>query len=434
MTTTPWPDAPIEDRLRMFCGEHQYGVDRERIGRMLGGRGRDIDRALAYLVEHDWLRVDHPTGVRGRESVYELDRHRPGLSALARFWGIEYGYSLPDFTALSARQDAPREDPQREALIAATMVQHSGRDETPHPRVYRQARADMLEQYGRGNEMWSRLQEMHSTEHRERARDLIHLEPIHATPVPSAEPGPDGAAALLRLAAACRQAAREDAEKWRWLAESANAGLGRVLALSEAAARSRNALAPLAGPHAHSGDDSLRHALTAATASAMLSDRVQYARDEEVGWAGDVMVAYTLRDMARRLEAIAQRLTSMPEISEAALTPAGRELLGEEPDLTVPAPLWSRIKAEPRRERTPLDEPEGDVIASTATELRAGDQIVALGTRPLVVAVDVLSDPTDLSVDLGVSGGWQRFVVPMDLLGDAELGVRTRHARERSQA
>ena len=49
MTTTPWPDAPIEDRLRMFCGEHQYGVDRERIGRMLGGRGRDIDRALAYL-------------------------------------------------------------------------------------------------------------------------------------------------------------------------------------------------------------------------------------------------------------------------------------------------------------------------------------------------------------------------------------------------
>lgn len=424
MTKNPWPEAPIEDRLRMFCGEHQYGVDRARIGKSLRVRRGMIDRALEQLVKDGWLSADHPAGKPGRHSSYELNRDRVGLAEMRRFWAIEYGYRLPDFENHPRWVPPPSEDPERTARIVAAMKHRGNGTTQPHPRVYRHARAQMLEQYARAGDIWNRLQEMHATDRRERSRDLIHLEPTHGTKVPSPEPGADVAAALLDLAARCRKAAREDAGKWRWLITSANAARTRVRALNGISGYTPGAFDLLSGPAVHEKDDALRQGLKAAAAARLLSGRAQYAPTQETGWAGDVMVAYTLRDMARQLDKLSQWIVSLPEVADAAQSPAGRDLLGAAPDLAVPSSPWSQVQSGPLAASAQVTPLEGDVISVTPADLRTGDQIVAVRSRSLSDPVAVLSNPVNGAVDLVVIGGFQRFSVPLDLLGNEELGIR----------
>lgn len=420
----PWRNAPLRDRILMLGALHENGMSRSRIREKLRVLPPLLNSALDQLVTDEWLRAEHPDDRPTRDSFYTLNREREGLRPLMDYWYIEYGLN-PGEASWRPRREPDRGLSDEQVELLSEAVRSADQDAAPVPsRTYRSFRSEALDQYQRTSEIESRMQSIYSETKwsNERARDIVHLPPEHRTRLPGPRPAEGGRVAdLLLLAAACRAASREDAWKFAYLARSADAAIHRVQAMSATLGRGRHALAPLLTPNNYLIEEALRAGITIASTSELLDERKQYAGIDDVGFAGDVLIAYTYRDMAAKLEDIASRIIALPAVAGAASSPPGLELLGDPAVLDVPASRWPNSHAQvlPDRDEPLPDDHFGEVFAlDDPRQLRAGDRIVGVGTRVLSTSVDVHADPTESEdVELTIPDSHITYAVPLAFLG-----------------
>lgn len=432
----PWRNAPLRDRILMLGALHENGMRRSRIGEKLRVLPPLLNSAIDQLVADEWLRAEHPDDRPNRDTFYTLNLEREGLQPLMDYWYIEYGL-VPGEAGWRPRREPDRGLSDEQIELLSKAVRSADQNDTPVlSRTYRSFRSEALDQYKRTSEIESRMQSIYSETKwsNERARDIIHLPPDHRTRLPGPRTAEGGRIAdLLLLAAACRAASREDAWKFDYLARSADAAIHRVQAMSATLGRGRHALAPLLTPNNYLIEEALRAGITIASTSDLLDERKQYAGIDDVGFAGDVLIAYTYRDMAAKLEDIASRIIALPAVAGAASSPPGLELLGDPAVLDVPASRWPNSHAQVLEDRDePLpDDHFGEAFAlDDPRQLRAGDRIVGVGTRVLSTSVDVHADPTESEdVELTIPDSHITYAVPLTFLGGFDK-LQIRRLRE----
>lgn len=433
----PWRNAPLRDRVLMLGALHPNGIRRERLGERLRVLGALLNTTLARLVDEDWMTAEHPDDRPSSSSVYTLNQDREGLEHLLQFWHIEYGFSPRDEPHARIERERAQPGKHSQFLAAAT---HAPADAPVIPaRTYRSLRNEALDQFGRTDEIQSRMGDIYAAgkDGSERARDIIHLPPEHGVSLPSAHTDDEHRVAdLLRLAATCREASRKDAWKFRYLATSSDAALHRLRAMSEVLGHGSHALAPLLVPHEIRLEEALRSGATIAATSAFLEGRHQYARIDDFLYAGDVLIAYLYRDMARKLEDIATRIIALPSVAPAADSSIGKMLLGEPADLELPASAWPNNHARvlERTERTPAGIELGEEIHLAASkDLRPGDVIIGVGDTDLTAVVPVHASPKAGYVELTIDDGYVAYTVPLSVLDDHQ-GLRIRRPQESTVA
>ncbi len=413
MTTNPWPEAPLEDRVVMLCLDHPNGVDRARISRRLRAWQWELERTLRQLVEQGWLGVEHPDGQPSRSSVYTVIESRPGLRERMQWWYVEHGFVRDEQPW--ARPVPPAQDPAADRIMALVAGVPSGATEA---QAYRAWRLQAQKLWHRTLHLHDLMQDMYSAERRERARDIIHFPPEHRTKLPPATvPEGGGVRMMLELAVACREAAREDAWKARKLLVMASAAEERMRLFSRVMCSGENALAPLAAPMTDA-DYALRAGIRGARAVAFLQDEVHYGSYVNVGEGGDVAVAYELLWIAKNLDKLATQVLGHRKLASIVSTPAAAELLGEDVDLS-PDMFGADDGAIDYRLPNELESVEftTEPVIRKPHELRAGERIVALGEHPLSTTVDVVAGPdAERRVQLTATQGTTIFAMPVDLL------------------
>lgn len=414
----PWPRASMRDRVLMICGEWENGIDRKRLTRETKLPSVVLQRTLDRLVGEDWLHAEHPDEQPSRDSYYMVNEDRPGLDQLREFWFVEYGYMPDGQEELLANIEQP---PSAEMADAARHASASLSEASA--RTVRQLQVQASREVRRAGEVWNLMQTIHwdGWEARERARDVIHLPPHHGIALPPRTvPERDRPTVALALALACRRMAREDAWKFVDLRDSSSAGYARAVAMSQVVHGGSKALDPFRPAHGARRGEALRAGVRMAKAAAALDNPRWRVDPATVGFAGEVALAYSYRDMSKRLEEIVTEVLALPELATATASPSFQEALGEPPSYNVGAHSWKGGTYALERRVVPSvqENEEGPVVQLEApTELRAGDVIVAAGSRDLTAPVVVVSvDTEEETVDLAVPDAHSASVVPLSLL------------------
>ena len=427
-----WPGASLHDCVLMICGEwEEHGISRHRLARELKLPGAVLQRTLDRLVSQDWLSVEHPDGQPSRDSHYTRNEERPGYSQLRGLWFIDYGY-VPEAGPLGRdRVEAPTPEVAEAARHSPDSLSEQSM------RKVRSLYVEAARQAGRSVEVWDLMQAVYADgwAARERARDVIHLPPHHKeTDLPSrAGIADDPPTSALALALACRKLAREDAWKFATLSATSGAGYARAAAMSQVVHGGTKALDSLRVAHELQRSEALRAGVRMAQAGTVLGRQGWAVDRPTVGFAGEVALAYSYRDMAQRLEGIVEEVLALPELAAAATSPRFREVLGAAPSYEVPEDPWAGGTYElDAKAALPVDgaEPPAVVELEGPGDLREGDVIVRAGDRDLTAGVLVVrTDAEGETVDLAVPESRTASEVAFSLL-DYHGGLVVARGRE----
>lgn len=418
---SPWPTAPIRDRVLMICDEWENGIDRHRIARETKLPGLALRRLLDRLVTDEWLSVQHPDGEPTRDSVYVLNEHRPGLEQLREFWFLEHGYVRNGAEIL---QERLRESSSVEMSVAARASMTLADSVSPQiARTYRSLWSQAQREWSRAGEVWDLMQGIHSDgwAARERARDVIHLPPHHKIALPpKVAVENEEARLLLALALVCRKVAQEDAWRFSHLMSTSSAGYARALAMAQVLHGGTTALDPFRTSHELRRGEALRAGVRMATATAALQDPSWRIDEPTVGFAGEVALAYTYRDISERLEGVVAQIVEMPELAAAVQSPEFQDALGDAPVCGQVSDRWGGSTRELESKATlPVDEADlgAAVTVDAPRRLRDGDLIIGAGKRDLSTPVLVVSAVNEEGmVEVAIPGERLASVVPLSLL------------------